>query len=233
MISYKPGGFGYLPEPYTGTVLVALGVFRPRWQRPGLGVKRDDSIDPVAHEFSGCGLMGDIRHAHLVSALHNAVLWAAPSRMGKTFLENAPAWLLGSSDGPRDGVCHGDFQIPGGDTWVMQYKEAMMSDKKCPPVLGPSIEERQRAVVSKLLLLGKGSALSPESGYASWDAMLAGYQFVVTKEEPDADWYIQVTSPGGVYDYDGYWPDSESKAVSEALLEAVEGVLFVEDGHDL
>ena len=42
----------------------------------------------------------------------------------------------------------------------------------------------------------------------------------VSKDRPDANWYIVVTGPSGLRDYDGWWQDSDSKTWKEALAEA-------------
>ena len=41
--------------------------------------------------------------------------------------------------------------------------------------------------------------------------------------------YIIVTHPSGVYDYDGWWEDSEEMTIEEAVVEAIRGAMIDEE----
>lgn len=45
----------------------------------------------------------------------------------------------------------------------------------------------------------------------------------IRREGPQDDWYITVTGPAGMYAYDGWWDDSATKSIQEALNEAING----------
>lgn len=50
-----------------------------------------------------------------------------------------------------------------------------------------------------------------------------GHYIQCDKASPDADWYITVIAPTGVYSYDGYWRDSAARTPQEAVAEAIRG----------
>lgn len=50
----------------------------------------------------------------------------------------------------------------------------------------------------------------------------------IRRESEDQDWYIEVTAPNGMRDYDGWWSDSADKPIEEALAEAVRGSCLFE-----
>ncbi len=55
----------------------------------------------------------------------------------------------------------------------------------------------------------------------------------LSRESENEDWYIIVTAPCGMHDYDGWWQDSADKSIEDALAEAVRGsCLFDAPGDD-
>ncbi|AYF87449.1 hypothetical protein D6Z43_09910 [Pseudomonas sp. DY-1] len=50
----------------------------------------------------------------------------------------------------------------------------------------------------------------------------------ISRESEDEDWYIVVTAPCGMRDYDGWWTDSADKTIEQALAEAVHGSCLFE-----
>ncbi|MDA8485108.1 hypothetical protein NNO07_18740 [Pseudomonas resinovorans] len=50
----------------------------------------------------------------------------------------------------------------------------------------------------------------------------------ISRESEEANWYIVVTAPCGMRDYDGWWADSADKTIEEALAEAVNGSCLFE-----
>lgn len=45
----------------------------------------------------------------------------------------------------------------------------------------------------------------------------------IRRDSEEEDWYITVTAPCGMHDYDGWWTDSAGKTIEQALAEAVHG----------
>lgn len=45
-------------------------------------------------------------------------------------------------------------------------------------------------------------------------------------KDHDGDFYIIVTAPSGVYEYDGWWDDSLDATVDDAIKEAIQGAML-------
>lgn len=54
-------------------------------------------------------------------------------------------------------------------------------------------------------------------------AEVNGYVFSLAKDGKEEDWYIQVKPEAQGHLYDGWWPYSEDKDLSEAIEEALIG----------
>jgi predicted RNase H-like HicB family nuclease len=63
------------------------------------------------------------------------------------------------------------------------------------------------------------------------------HNILLTRDEVDRNWYVQVIAPTGCYACDGYWLNSAGKTLKEALQYAKEGAMLVkplgvpEDGN--
>ena len=57
-------------------------------------------------------------------------------------------------------------------------------------------------------------------------ARFKGHDIHVTRE-PECNWYIRVSAPSGLYAYDGYWRESFSRTMAEAVEEAKRGACLI------
>ncbi len=53
-----------------------------------------------------------------------------------------------------------------------------------------------------------------------------GCDIHVWRDDPEDDWYIQVTPFGKSMLYDGAWHNSSDKAMDEAIVEALDGAML-------
>lgn len=53
-----------------------------------------------------------------------------------------------------------------------------------------------------------------------------GREIEISYEQPRDCWYIVITAPNGIRDYDGWWRDSSGKTHREAILEALRGAML-------
>ncbi len=49
------------------------------------------------------------------------------------------------------------------------------------------------------------------------------HSIVLTRDEPNSNWYIRVRAPNGCYAYDGWWRDSAGRPLKDALYQAKVG----------
>ena len=59
-----------------------------------------------------------------------------------------------------------------------------------------------------------------------------GYDFNIFRDSKNCNWYIQVNPEGQGFVYDGWWNDSEGKAVFEAVIEAITGADILNTDED-
>lgn len=60
--------------------------------------------------------------------------------------------------------------------------------------------------------------------HATVDAACWGeYTIEASRDDESRNWYITVTAPSGIRDYDGYWRNSDFKTVDEVINEAIAG----------
>lgn len=88
-------------------------------------------------------------------------------------------------------------------------------------------KEQKNQIAQEIL----ASLEKEESGsWVKYGGVHKGYEFDL-ENDPDQfsdDWYIQVIHPNGMYDYDGFWRDSEDKEVLEVIIQACDGALIWE-----
>jgi len=53
-----------------------------------------------------------------------------------------------------------------------------------------------------------------------------GHSIGIARDDKNYNWYIIVTAPNGMRDYDGWWQDSAGKTHREAVLEALRGSML-------
>lgn len=52
------------------------------------------------------------------------------------------------------------------------------------------------------------------------------HAIAISRDHENCNWYIRVTAPNGMRDYDGWWQGSERKTHREAVLEALRGSML-------
>ena len=55
-----------------------------------------------------------------------------------------------------------------------------------------------------------------------------GYEYEISQDEPNRDWYIRVSPFEESNIYDGYWTGSEDKTLREAVIEAIDGAQILD-----
>ena len=66
----------------------------------------------------------------------------------------------------------------------------------------------------------------------SWECSTEGHYTYkgraigIARDSKNDDWYIIVTAPCGMRDYDGWWRNSSGKTHREAVLEALRGAML-------
>ena len=58
------------------------------------------------------------------------------------------------------------------------------------------------------------------------EARFRRHDITVSKDSDESDWYIVVTGPSGLRDYDGWWRESRGKTWEEAVEEAKRGAML-------
>jgi hypothetical protein len=55
------------------------------------------------------------------------------------------------------------------------------------------------------------------------------YYYHIQRDSADEDWYIQVWPHEYEYVYDGWWKDSKDRSIKDAVKEAIEGGMILDD----
>lgn len=66
----------------------------------------------------------------------------------------------------------------------------------------------------------------------SFDGQYKQHDIHIERDDDCRNWYITVRGPDGCHTYDGWWRDSGSKSLDEAIIEACHGSMIWQGGEN-
>lgn len=71
--------------------------------------------------------------------------------------------------------------------------------------------------------------ITEERGELFFHGSYKDHHIEIERDGHDDDWYIIVTAPCGMRDYDGWWTGSGDRPLDDAIEEALAGAMLIEE----